>query len=127
MRAYDIALFAMCLSGAVVLLAPTTLFIGGPAGITTSDLAITTAVALGLAGLITGGIAFFGVNFKQVAVIGLFQVLWQWTVSIVGLLFLKFMPGAEGASIALVIGALLEIIGLWATFQVAAGPAGPNE
>jgi uncharacterized membrane protein len=127
MRAYDIALFAMCLSGAVILLAPTGLFIGGPSGITTGDLAFTTGVSLALAGLITGGIAFFGVSFKQVAVIGLFQVLWQWTVSIVGLLFLKFVPGPEGAGIALVIGELLEIIGLWATFQVAAGPATVNE
>lgn len=133
MRTYDLALFAMCLGAAVVLLTPTTLFATGPStsgseGITLSKLTAVYLLAITIVGgLVLGGVALFGFSFKQVATISVFGSLWLSAVGTIDLMFFNFMPGPEGSSIVLVIDVLLGIIGIWATFQVASGPATVNE
>lgn len=128
MRAYDISLFAMCVIGAIALVMPTGAFATGPAGAEMNLLGASVAVGA----LALGGVAILGFSFKLPAAITAFGALFAAASAVITVFVYNFIPRAGPADstpevIASVIVGLLFFIGLWATWQVAKGPMGPEE
>ena len=123
MKAYEIALFVICLSAATLLLAPTGIFSSPTVGMGPFTSEGYLGVIIGI--VVGGGIAILGFVFKLQAALIVFGSLYGFaTTTASTIMYTVFKIPGEIIGVVL---ALLTFVGVWAAYQIAGAPGGTME